>query len=166
MTVRKLTYDTAIGFTAVVLLGRAGEVVRPYLISVKRRRVVFVPSGGLDAGTHFGSARRTTAVWIGSGMDSRPGSGSGSGSAMGAGGGRLCGGRHRRRFACFCLVLFRNFSESAQARLLSAVTFLPENYYKRVERMLKAFSQGMESTRDPESLVLLLCYTVLEWALS
>ena len=30
----KLTSDTAIGFMAAVLLGRVGEVVRPYLISV------------------------------------------------------------------------------------------------------------------------------------
>ena len=30
-----LTSDTAIGFTAVVLLGRVGEVVRPYLIAVQ-----------------------------------------------------------------------------------------------------------------------------------
>ena len=33
----RLTSDTAIGLTAGVLLGRVGEVVRPYLISVQTR---------------------------------------------------------------------------------------------------------------------------------
>src|ERR1700722_17088411 len=31
--------------------------------------------------------------------------------------------------------------------------------------MLKAFSQGLQGTRNPQSLVLLLLYTVLEWTL-
>ena len=35
LSVWKLTSDTAIGLTAVVLLGRVGEVVRPYLIAVQ-----------------------------------------------------------------------------------------------------------------------------------
>src|SRR5260370_41860659 len=58
------------------------------------------------------------------------------------------------------LILFRNFSDTAQGRLLSAVSFLPANYYSRVERMLRACSQGMEATRDLQSLFLLLIYTV------
>src|SRR5947209_13229335 len=32
-----LTVATAIGFTAVVLFGRAGEMVRPYLIALKEK---------------------------------------------------------------------------------------------------------------------------------
>ena len=35
----------------------------------------------------------------------------------------------------------------------------------RAEHMLEAFSQGVECTRDPQSLALLLGYTVLEWAI-
>jgi glycosyltransferase 2 family protein len=164
LTVRKLTYDTAIGFTAVVLLGRAGEVVRPYLISVSAglpfstqvaawmlERILdllavlllfgfaltWIPTRGLP----LGPALRWV-LWTGGYLV----------AAIG--------------IACLLfLVLFRNFSDAAHARLLGALTFLPENYYKRVERMLKAFSKGMESTRDSWSLVLLLLYTVLEWAL-
>ena len=35
---------------------------------------------------------------------------------------------------------------------------------QRAVQMLDAFSQGVECTRDPQSLALLLGYTVLEWA--
>src|SRR5205823_952576 len=35
----------------------------------------------------------------------------------------------------------------------------------RIEKMLKAFVQGMESTRDPRFLALLVLYTILEWVI-
>jgi hypothetical protein len=63
------------------------------------------------------------------------------------------------------LILFRSFSETARQRLLSAVTFLPANYYKRVTEVVEAFALGMESTRGLQSSMLLVLYTVLEWAI-
>ena len=163
--IRRLTYDTAIGFMAVVLLGRAGEVVRPYLISV-------------SAGAPFSSQ---VAAWMlerildllavlllfGLALMWIPSRGSlALGPALrwvlGAGGYLVAA----IGVACLLfLILFRNFSAGAQGRLLSAVSFLPPNYYSRVERMLRAFSQGMESTRELKSLFLLLIYTVLEWVI-
>jgi len=164
LTLRKLTYDTAIGFTAIVLLGRAGEVVRPYLISV-------------SAGVSFSSQ---VAAWMlerildllavlllfGLALAWIPSRGLALGPALrwvlGAGGYLVAA----IGVGCLLfLVLFRNFSAPVQQRVLSAVTFLPENYYKRVEHMLSAFSQGMESTRDSRSLLLLLTYTAFEWGL-
>jgi glycosyltransferase 2 family protein len=164
LTIRKLTYDTAIGFTAVVLLGRAGEVVRPYLISVSAG----VPFSSQVAAWMLERILDLLAVLLlfGFALAWIPSRGLALGpalrSALGAGGYVVAA----IGVACLLfLVLFRNFSETAQRRLLSAMTFLPENYYKRVERMLTAFSHGMESTRDSRSLVLLLLYTVLEWVL-
>jgi glycosyltransferase 2 family protein len=164
LTVRKLTYDTAIGFTAVVLLGRAGEVVRPYLISISAG----VPFSSQVAAWMLERILDLLAVLLlfGLALSWIPSRGLALGPALrwalGAGGYVVAA----IGVACLLfLVLFRNFSESAQERLLSAMTFLPENYYERVERMLKTFSQGMESTRETRSLVLLLLYTVLEWAL-
>jgi glycosyltransferase 2 family protein len=61
------------------------------------------------------------------------------------------------------LVLFRNFAEPVQRRILSALTFLPEERRLRVEKMLTAFSQGMEATRNPWFLTLLLVWTAIEW---
>jgi hypothetical protein len=65
--------------------------------------------------------------------------------------------------AVLFLILFRNFAGPIQRRLLSGLTFLPPKHYERAEQMLAAFSQGMESTRDPEFLALLLLYTAIEW---
>ena len=163
-TVRKLTFDTAIGFTAIVLLGRAGELVRPYLISV-------------SAGVSFSSQ---IAAWMlerildllavlllfGLALTWIPGEGLHLGPALrwvlAVGGYAVFG------IGLLCLILlglFRSFSEGAQRRVLSAVTFLPQKYYKLVEKMLTTFSEGMESTRTWSSLALLLVYTCLEWAL-
>lgn len=163
VSLRGLTYDTTIGFTAVVLLGRPGELVRPYLISVRTGLpfssqmaawilermldllavlllfgygLIRVPSHGL----HVGVALR----WI-----------LGVGGYAVAGIGATC---------VLLLVLFRNFSESAQQRILGALTFLPEAHSQRAGRMLATFSEGMQSTRNSRSLTLLLVYTGLEWA--
>jgi uncharacterized protein (TIRG00374 family) len=164
VTIRRLTYDTAIGFMAVVLLGRAGEVVRPYLISVSAG----APFSSQVAAWMLERILDLLAVlllfalalmWI-------PSRGLALGPALrwvlGAGGYLVAA----IGVACLLfLILFRNFSEAAQGRLLSAVSFLPPNYYSRVERMLRAFSHGMEATRDLRSLFLLLIYTILEWLL-
>jgi len=48
---------------------------------------------------------------------------------------------------------------------VSALTFLPEERQLRVEKMLTAFSQGMEATRNPSFLALLLLYTGIEWVI-
>lgn len=162
LSLRKLTYDTAIGFTAVVLLGRPGELVRPYLISV-------------SAGVPFSSQM---AAWLlermldllvvlllfGFGLTRIPSHGLILGPGLrwilGAGGylavfvGAAC---------ILFLILFRNFAEPIRARLLSAVTFLPPKHVERAERMMAAFSQGMEATRDHAFLLLLLSYTAVEW---
>ena len=164
LTIRKLTYDTVIGFTAVVLLGRAGEVVRPYLIAVSAG----VPFSSQVAAWMLERILDLLAVLLlfGFALAWMPTQGLALGPALrwvlGAGG-YVVGAIG---LACLVfLVLFRNFSITAQGRILSAVTFLPKNYYKRVELMLGAFSQGMEATREWRSLVLLLLYTLLEWAL-
>ena len=162
LSLRTLIYDTAIGFTAVVLLGRPGEVVRPYLISV-------------SAGVPFSSQM---AAWLlerildllvvlllfGFGLTHLPSHdlalGPGLRWILGAGGYLVAG------ITVVCvlfLILFRNFSESIRGRLLSGLTFLPAKQYERADQMLGAFSLGMESTRDPVFLVLLLVYSLLEW---
>ncbi len=161
LSLRTLIYDTAIGFTAVVLLGRPGEVVRPYLISV-------------NAGVPFSSQM---AAWLlermldllvvlllfGFGLTRIPAGlplGPGLRWVLGAGGylvtfiGAAC---------ILLLVLFRSFSGPVRRRILSALTFLPPKHYERADQTLAAFSQGMESTRDPVFLTLLLAFTAIEW---
>jgi uncharacterized protein (TIRG00374 family) len=161
LSLRRLTYQTAIGFTAVVLLGRPGELVRPYLIAA-------------SAGVPFSSQM---AAWLlermldllvvlllfGFGLTRIPPHGTlgpGLRWVLGTGGylvvsiGAAC---------ILFLILFRNFGEPARARILSALTFLPPKHFERADRMLAAFSQGMEATRDHVVLALLVVYTGVEW---
>jgi len=158
-----VTSATVIGFTALVLLGRAGEVVRPYLIAVKERvsfssqmvawllerifdlLLVLLIFGIALARVPTEPDRDATLQWI-----------------LHTGGyfivsmGALC---------ILLLVVFRSFAWAAERRILGAVSFLPERFYGRIEKILKALVQGMECTRDPRFLVLLVFYTVVEWAI-
>ncbi len=162
LTLRRLIYHTAIGFTAVVLLGRPGEVVRPYLISA-------------SSGVSFSSQM---AAWLlermldllvvlllfGFGLTRIPAHEStlspGLQWVLGAGGYLVAG---LGAAAVVFLVLFRNFAEPIRARILSALTFLPPKHFERADSMLAAFSQGMEATRNHLYLALLLLYTIIEW---
>jgi uncharacterized protein (TIRG00374 family) len=160
----KLTYDTAIGFTAVVLLGRAGELVRPYLISLSTgipfssQVAAWLLERMLDLLVVlllFGFALtriHTHNLPVGPSLQWVLGVGGYLITALGA----LC---------LILLVLFRNFAEPVQRRILSALTFLPEERRLRVGKMMRAFSQGMEATRNSWFLTLLLLWTAVEWCI-
>jgi glycosyltransferase 2 family protein len=158
----KVTYDTAIGFTAVVLLGRAGELVRPYLISLSTgipfssQVAAWLLERMLDLLVVlllFGFALiriHTHNLPVGPSLQ----------WVLGVGGYLVTA------FGAFCLILFilfRNFASPVQRRILSALTFLPEERRLRVEKMLTAFSQGMEATRNRWFLTLLVIWTAVEW---
>jgi glycosyltransferase 2 family protein len=159
----RLTSDTAIGLTAGVLLGRVGEVVRPYLIAVQTglpfssqaaawllERMLDLLAVLLLCG--YALIRIPQHSWrLGPKVQ----------QALAAGGYSLA------IAGVICLVLllaFRDPSRRAQQRVLSALTFLPEHQQQRAGQVLEAFSQGVECTRDPRLLGLLLGYTLLEWA--
>jgi uncharacterized protein (TIRG00374 family) len=153
---------TVIGFTAVFLLGRPGELVRPYLIAVKERlsfssqmaawlleRIfdllfVLLIFGYALMRIHSTDAQLGPSLrWV-----------------FGAGGYLITG------IAVICLLVliaFRNFSGPAQQRILAAISFLPESYRLRVALALASFSAGMEVTRDRANLIWLLVYSALEW---
>lgn len=155
---------TAIGFTAITLLGRPGEFVRPYLIAVKER----VPFSSqlaawflerifdlLIALLVFGFAlARVQSSDVSAGPQLR---------WVLQFGGRFVGALS---FICLAvLVLFRHFSQAMRQRLLDGLGFLPPHYFKRVEGLVDAFVQGMESTQNTVALALLVAYTLLEWVL-
>ena len=152
---------TVIGFTAIVLLGRPGELVRPYLISVKERvpfssqmaawflerifdlilvLIIFgIALARMPANLHLGPALQ----WI-----------LRTGGYLVASLGAL---------SILLLVVFRNFAVPAQARILSGARGSPEKLYSRLAKILSAFVQGMECTHDLNNLALLVGYTILEW---
>jgi uncharacterized membrane protein YbhN (UPF0104 family) len=155
---------TVIGFTAVTLLGRPGEFVRPYLIAVKEK----VPLGSQLAAwlleriadvlmvlLLFGFA----LVWVGPSAE--------------AAGPRLRwllqeGGRFLASMAACLLILllsFRHLISPAQRMLGRAFRFLPEKTCIALNRLVKAFVRGVESIRSDVALLEVLAYSVLEWLL-
>lgn len=155
---------TVIGFTAVVLFGRAGEPVRPYLIAKKQ-------------GVSFSSQ---VAAWVVERMLdllmmlaifgvalSRV-----SHSAVRHGpkiqvvletGGYMVGIIGVASLAL--LVGLRQFRGTVQQRLMDGLAFLPESATRRIADALRSFGEGMESMRSGAGTRLLILYTGLEWAL-
>ncbi|HTP86928.1 MAG TPA: lysylphosphatidylglycerol synthase transmembrane domain-containing protein [Bryobacteraceae bacterium] len=155
---------TLIGFTAIVILGRAGELVRPYLIAQKAR-VPFptqVAAWVLEriydllmvlAIFGFALAKVPWAT-----LPLKPGL-----AALFRTGGWIVG-----VIAAVCIVLLVAFGKySHVARRLSGQLcgILPERVQARVGHLCGAFLDGMQSTSKTSYIVLMAVYTVLEWAL-
>ncbi len=153
---------TAIGFTAVLLFGRPGEFVRPYLISVKEKvsfssqlaawmlerildlltvMLVFgfaltqVPQGSI--GPRFGWVLQTGGYIVGISCS-------------------IC---------VIVLFVLRVYTDSMRRRLVEALAFLPRHHMERVERVIDAFLEGLKVTRNSSYLLSLFGYTALEWIL-
>lgn len=155
---------TAIGFTAIVLLGRPGELVRPYIISVKER-VPFSSQLGawflervcdlLAVLLVFGlslSQVRTSRAKVGPGLE-----------WVLQTGGYLAGS-----IVAVCLVVLivlRQFSDQMRRRLLEALGFLSSHHFQKVERIVTAFVEGVGATKSHAGVLLLVFYTLLEWVL-
>jgi uncharacterized protein (TIRG00374 family) len=155
---------TTIGFTALVLLGRPGEFVRPYLIAVKERVPV---SSQLAAWLLERILDLLVAMLVfGIALSQVRASGLSVGPALSwvlATGGWLVGITCAASLAI--LLLIRHFADRMRNRLLDALAFLPERHYATVQRLVTAFVQGVESTRSDRAMLLLAGYTLLEWAL-
>jgi uncharacterized protein (TIRG00374 family) len=153
---------TAIGFTAIVLFGRPGEMVRPYLIAVKERlsfssqvaawlleRIYDLLMALLIFGVALSHVR-------GSGVQVGP---------------RIAwvlevGGVAVGVVAAICLtvlVLLRLFNERMRQRMMDGLAFLPQPYHSRVEGFVSAFTQGVKSTHNQWDVIQILAWSVLEW---
>lgn len=153
---------TAIGFTAVVLFGRAGEPVRPYLIA-KKEGVTFssqvaawVVERMLDllmVLVIFGMALSQisrSAIQHGPRISLALQAGGYTAGVIGA--------------ACFALLLgLRQFRGGVQQRLMDGLSFLPALVTIKIGKALQSFGEGMESMRSGARVALLVFYTVVEW---
>lgn len=155
---------TAIGFTAVVIFGRPGEFVRPYLVALKEKTPFTSQAAAwllermfdlLAALLIFGFAlvqiekseitAGPTFAWV-----------------LKAGGWLVA----IIGIACLSvLFLFSRYAESMRQRLLGALSFLPAAWQHRVQELVAAFVRGVECTRNLGSLLSILLYTAFEWAL-
>jgi uncharacterized protein (TIRG00374 family) len=155
---------TVIGFTAITLLGRPGEIVRPYLVSIKERVSLSSQLASLLLERIFDLLM--ALLVFGFALSRVQSSGVATGPAMGwvlAAGGKAAA--IVAIVSVLVLMLIRHFSETMRVRLLEGIRVLPAAMYHRAERFVNAFVQGVEATRRPSSLALLSAYTVFEWAL-
>lgn len=161
----RLTWATCIGFSASVLMGRAGEFVRPYLIardqglsmssqlaawSLERLTdlIAVLVIFGIALGNLEGSVAAQVGPQIRWVLE--------SGGKLIA----LIGG-----LSLFLLIAFRSFSGASTRRIMDAVSFLPEAFQQRVGNFFDAFARGMEATRNGRTLTLILVLSLVEWAL-
>jgi uncharacterized membrane protein YbhN (UPF0104 family) len=159
-----LTEATIIGFTAVILLGRPGEFVRPYLISVKQKlplpsqlAVWFIERifDLLFALLIFGYALsrvRSSRAQVGGALQ----------WVFVTGGGLvwLLSG-----ICLLLLVLLGRYPEVFRSRLLAGLGFLHEHHMQRVENLTNSFLEGLEALRSTRAILAAIGYTALEWLL-
>ncbi len=154
---------TSIGFTAVVLFGRAGEPVRPYLIAKKEGvsfssqiaawvvermldllMILIIFGVALTQVSH--SSIRSDPADRGDSQSRRRGGGRDGIGLPGA------------------AVALRQFRGEVQQRLLDGLSFLPEALARLAPRRFwQPLAKGMQSTRSASFTLLLVLYTVLEW---
>lgn len=153
---------TAIGFTAVVFFGRAGELVRPYLIAKKEglpftsqiavwllERIYDLLSVLLLFGFALSRINSSSTKiegnlqWV------------------------LQTGGHMVGILCsICLAMliaFGLFPKFVEDRLNGALAVLPANLRQKVDPLLNAFLAGTSSTRRGSFVFLLVSYTFAEW---
>lgn len=156
---------TAIGYTAIVLLGRPGELVRPYLIASREQvsfssqmaawfiericdlLLVLVLFGLALALVTGGPERRTGPVldW-----------------ALRAGGWAAAG------LGLLCLAVFAGLSRWSHdlgGRLRPFLDLLGERGRQRALGMLSSLEEGFGSTRSMGAVARLLGWSIVEWAI-
>ena len=153
---------TAIGFTAVVLFGRAGEPVRPYLIAKKEgvsfssQVAAWVVERMLDLlmvlvifGMALSQVSRS-AIQHGPRVKLVLEAGGYTAGVIGV--------------ACLALLLgLRQFRGGVQQRLMDGLAFLPEAMTAKIAKALQSFGEGMESMRSGTRTALIVFYTIVEW---
>jgi glycosyltransferase 2 family protein len=155
---------TIIGFTAVILLGRPGEFVRPYLISVREEVPLTSQLAAWFLERMF-DLLFALAIF-GYGLSRVNASRAQVGPALQWV--FQVGGALVWIVSAICLtllILLRLYPEVFRDRLLAALGFLHEHHMARVERLANTFLQGLESLRSVQSVLAVLAYTALEWIL-
>lgn len=160
----RLFVATAVGFTAIVFFGRAGEMVRPYLIA-RKEGLTF--SSQLAAWLLERIYDLLMALLIFGFALSRV---HGSGVVVGE---KLewvlrVGGHAVGILATISLaVLFvlRQYADWMRHRLLDGLGFLPPHYLERVKAIVESFTEGVNSTRDTRGLLGVALYSFAEWAM-
>jgi len=156
--------STAIGFTAIVLLGRPGEMVRPYVIALKERLSFSSQLAALVVERMFDLLM--ALLIFGFALSQIDSMGVQAGARLRwvlATGGYAAGGVALLCFGFF--IALRQLGESSEQRVMAAAEILPYSVRQILGRVMKAFMQGVQSTKDWGAVAGALGYSVLEWAL-
>jgi glycosyltransferase 2 family protein len=163
-SMRNLLSATLVGFTAISLLGRPGEFVRPYLIAVKEE--VSVASQLATWVLERIADLLMVLLLFGFALAHTGSSTVLAGSKLGwllAAGGRIAG--LLAASAILLTIAFRHFTQPVHAVLRRMLRFLPQSLYVRSDKFLGSVIQGVESIRSDRALLLILLYSALEWLL-
>ena len=157
--------NTAIGFTAGVLLGRAAEIVRPFLIAKAEgvtlssqlavwflERMTDLVMVLLIFGLALAQVDSSSASHVGPQVKWVLES---SGRLIG-----LLGGA-----TCLVLLVMRRYSGASGQRLEAWLTKLPPRWAPGAAKLIDSFAMGVAATRDTRAFALILGYTLLEWLL-
>jgi glycosyltransferase 2 family protein len=160
----RLLSATVIGFTAITLFGRPGEFVRPYLIARQEDVPVtsqvaawllerifdllmallvfaFALTRVESSGMHVGP-RLEWVLEVG-------------GKIVGI----ACG------VVLVVLICLRHFGEPVRKRLIAAARHLPDRRFMRIQKLVDALFQGLESTRSDAAMIAVFAYSIVEWIL-
>ncbi|MCS7023977.1 MAG: flippase-like domain-containing protein [Bryobacteraceae bacterium] len=153
---------TAIGFTAVVFFGRAGELVRPYLIS-KRENLAFSSQMAVWLLERIYDLLMVLLLFAFALSRIHSSSTTIGGSLRWL----LQAGGHTVGLLCtVCLAMliaFGLFPGYVESRLSSALSVLPDPLQAKLDPLLKAFLAGTRSTQRRSFVLLVVGYTFAEW---
>lgn len=152
---------TIIGFTAVVLFGRAGELVRPWLIS----RRLGVPIASQLAAWFLERVFDLMAVLVLFGVGLATFDGQGHQLSTGLQWVMQTGGWVIAVLGAACLVVLGAASQGHLFvdRLSAALEVLPAALHGRIQPLMKSFGEGLGCCQRPGDLALIIFYTALEW---
>ena len=155
-----LFWATVIGFTAITLFGRPGEVVRPYLIAKKEAVPVTSQFAAWVLERVFDLLM--ALVWFGFALTRIHSTGPKLELVLSYGGKVAW---TAGAVALLLLLSMRHFAESLRRWLLTGLRFLPQLILTKIEKLVDACVQGVQSTRSDAALLLMLAYTIAEWLL-
>ena len=152
-----LVTATVIGFTAVVLFGRAGEVVRPYVVA-RKEGVTLSSQLGLWTIERLYDLLAALALF-GFALTRLPDAGKAYGSgagyfAMVAAG--LC---------LALLIVWSAYGQWAEGRLAALLEVIPASLRRFGEGGMRGFLAGLAAVRGRRVHLGLVAYTVIEWLL-
>jgi hypothetical protein len=155
---------TLIGFSAVVLFGRAGEVVRPILIARREQTAVAAQAGIWILERLFDLL--LILVLFGVGLVESKSFYIQSGSilipVLRVGGALVT---VLAAAAIAILYVFARHPAACRERISKALSFLPSPVFHRVDRVLTSFLRGAASVSQPHVMAVSLVLTIVEWGL-